>query len=282
MLFWKEQQKLIAPSHRLVYPEATIKLVYIWTFSKGQVKVLLTNCLASKGSPVHCLSRAIFKVALFGPLCCCAVTVLSYFYFLFILFIFIFFYAEADAKINVKKSMTFPFCCMLVIVIMHVPEVAQPPPGTVCTFWPSHQWKLWNLGAIELLYNQSGHSGVNIKSPDTFTQKGSGSHYSIPFTLQKYTHSYKLCYKLWAISLNLHLAVKSAASITELKKACLFFFPSILLVIKDTTCVYKCFFFLTNSLDYHTYKNMPQGIYFKISNGIQMLASSLWETVFYY
>lgn len=104
MLFWKEQQKLIAPSHRLVYPEATIKLVYIWTSSKGQVKVLLTNCLASKGSPVHCLSRAISKVALFGPLCCCAVTVLSYFYFLFILFIFIFFYAEADAKINVKKK----------------------------------------------------------------------------------------------------------------------------------------------------------------------------------
>lgn len=74
MLFWKEQQKLIAPSHRLVYPEATIKLVYIWTSSKGQVKVLLTNCLASKGSPVHCLSRAISKVALFGPLCCCAVS----------------------------------------------------------------------------------------------------------------------------------------------------------------------------------------------------------------
>lgn len=169
------------------------------------------------------------------------------------------------------KGMTFPFCYMLAIFIKYVPQVAEPAPGTIWVFWPSRQWKqrLWNRGATELLRNQSGPSGVNIKSPDTHTQKSSGSHYSVPSTQEKYIHSYKLCQKLQAVAVNLYLAVKSAASISGSKKTCLCFL-SVSLLIKDTTLPISVF--LTNSLERHTYKNMPLGWYFKVTNGIQMLA----------
>lgn len=112
---------------------------------------------------------------------------------------------------------------------------------------------LWNQGAVRLLQNQNGHSGVNIESSLSHTH--AHTPYSVPFTLQKYIHSYKICFKFSAISLNLHLAEKSVASVSDLKKACLLF-PSISLLIKYSTCA--CVF-LTNLSDSHTYENMPLG-----------------------
>lgn len=150
--------------------------------------MLWTNCFAFEASPDYRFSRAV-QQQLWLDLYCCTVTVLSSISSLLLPFSLHFILCNDECG----KGATLPSCYMLVIFIMTVPEAANPAPGPARVFWPCTQRRRWGLGAIELLHKQSGHSGVNIKSPDTHLKKGSGSHYSIPFTLQKFMHPYKLC-----------------------------------------------------------------------------------------
>lgn len=150
--------------------------------------MLWTNCFAFEASPDYRFSRAV-QQQLWLDLYCCTVTVLSSISSLLLPFSLHFILCKDECG----KGATLPSCYMLVIFIMPVPEAANPAPGPARVFWPCTQRRCWGLGAIELLHKQSGHSGVNIKSPDTHLKKGSGSHYSIPFTLQKFMHPYKLC-----------------------------------------------------------------------------------------
>lgn len=150
--------------------------------------MLWTNCFAFEASPDYRFSRAV-QQQLWLDLCCCTVTLLSSISSLLLPFSLHFILCKDECG----KGATLPSCYMLVIFIMPVPEAANRAPGPARVFWPCTQRRRWGLGAIELLHKQSGHSGVNIKSPDTHLKKGSGSHYSIPFTLQKFMHPYKLC-----------------------------------------------------------------------------------------
>lgn len=147
--------------------------------------MLLTNWFASGASPGYRFSRAI-QQQLWLDLCCCTVTVLSSIFSLLLPFSLHFLLCRDECG----KGATLRSCYMLAIFIMPVPEAANPAPGPARVFWLCSQRRRrrWGLGAIELLHKQSGHSGVNIKSPDTHLKKGSGSHYSIPFTLQKFMH----------------------------------------------------------------------------------------------
>lgn len=163
-----------------------------------------------------------------------------------------------------KGSLTSTCCYLSVSAFQAMREESLESGSNKAT--SKSKWSFWILKVLS-------HTHMH-----THRQKGSDSHYSVPFTLQKYIHSYKICYKFLAISLNLHLAAKSAASVSDLKKACLLF-PSISLLIKNSTCA--CVF-LTNLSDYHTYENMPLGWYFKAWNGIQMFAGLFWEIAFYY